>query len=156
MLNTIATCVTAVGVVIAILGLRASRRQRLRQFETFYVERYWKLMDGLSLPALRGQADGPITECDDRVALAYLHLCEDQLEVRSQGWISDSTWAAWREGMQQHLEKWPFKPIWQEISSAQQGQFELLREFSNNPSADPCKMNWPRRRLAGLGGSTSI
>jgi hypothetical protein len=55
--EAIATCVTAIGVMIALFGLRASQRQRLREFESFYVQRYWALMDGLSLPALRAREE---------------------------------------------------------------------------------------------------
>jgi hypothetical protein len=55
MIQDIATIVTAVGVFVAVLGLRAAQRQRMRQFETLYVQRYWSLMDGLSLDVLRGK-----------------------------------------------------------------------------------------------------
>ena len=50
-LQSIATLITAGGVLLAVLTLRASQRQRLRQFESFYVARYWHLMNGLPLAA---------------------------------------------------------------------------------------------------------
>lgn len=54
MVGDIALIVTAVGVVGGVLGLRQSYRERLRQFESRYVERYWQILDRLSLDALSG------------------------------------------------------------------------------------------------------
>jgi hypothetical protein len=43
--QAVASVVTAAGIVIAVIGLRQAQRQRLRQFESLYVKRYWDLMD---------------------------------------------------------------------------------------------------------------
>lgn len=54
---------TALGVLLGALSLRASQRQRLRHIESFYVERYWKIMDMPSLNAMRGEEyDHPLTD----------------------------------------------------------------------------------------------
>lgn len=154
MIQAIATCVTAAGVLIAVLGLRASQQQRLREFEAFYVQRYWGLMDGLSLPALRGESGGRVCPDDERVVWSYLRLCEDQLELRKAGWISDATWAAWLDGMRQQVRRWPFEPIWH--LAAQGPDFNLLKHTVVGGEDDPCKLGWWRRRIVGLGGSMPI
>jgi hypothetical protein len=48
--------VTAIGVLGVVLGLRQNYRERLRQFETRYVERYWSILDKLSIDALSGSS----------------------------------------------------------------------------------------------------
>lgn len=97
-MQTVATVITALGVLLAALALRASQRQRLRQFESVYVERYWRLMDGLSLAATRGESSLPHPG-DEKIARAYLRLCEDECELRAEGWIGDATWRIWAEGI---------------------------------------------------------
>lgn len=90
--------VAVIGVLGGLMGLRHSRRQRTRVFEQHFVDRYWRLMDQLSLRALRGSPDGEPDEQDERLVRAYFRLCEDELDLRSQGWVSDSTWAVWAQG----------------------------------------------------------
>lgn len=99
MLQTIATMITALGILLGVLTLRASQRQRLRQFEAMYVVRYWHLMDGLSLDAHKGVALQPVSLGDQKIARAYFRLCEDECELREAGWIGDATWRLWSGGM---------------------------------------------------------
>jgi hypothetical protein len=42
------------GVFIAVLAVRVSNLERRRQFETIFVQRYWSLIDCLSLDAQKG------------------------------------------------------------------------------------------------------
>jgi hypothetical protein len=53
MASDIALFITAIGVLGVVVGLRQSYLERLQQFEEKYVERYWKILDRLSLDALR-------------------------------------------------------------------------------------------------------
>src|ERR1700677_3846705 len=78
----IALIVTAIGVVGVVLGLRQNYRERLRQFESMYVERYWMILDRLSLDALSGLCPDIITEDDNKAIRSYILLCEDELEMR--------------------------------------------------------------------------
>jgi hypothetical protein len=73
MLQSISTLITAVGVLLGVVTLRASQRQRLRQFECFYIARYWDLMDELSLKALKGVGQSVEPE-DEKVVRAYIRL----------------------------------------------------------------------------------
>lgn len=49
---TVATLIGVVaaliGVPVAVLQLRAAGKQRRREFEYLFVQRYWKIMDDLS------------------------------------------------------------------------------------------------------------
>ena len=76
-----------------------------------YVQRYWCLMDKLSLSALRGTPSSEVDDEDEKVVRAYLRLCEDQLELRKQGWLTNATWCLWSAGMEQQLNRWPFRTV---------------------------------------------
>lgn len=54
MFADIASVATAIGIFVAVFAVRAANLQRRRQFETVYVQRYWALIDKLSLEALNG------------------------------------------------------------------------------------------------------
>jgi hypothetical protein len=159
----IAATTTAIGVLIAVLVVRQNQRQRIRGFEDFYVQRYWDIMDRLSLDALHGRANLPLSENDEKAIFAYLLLCEDELDLRGLGWISDATWRIWADGMRTQLGRSPFKDVWQEVSSSLEerpagepvpiSNLDQLRTFTNTNGADPFGdgHQW-RRRWRGLRG----
>ena len=160
--TAIGVFVAAIGVLVAVRAVHAANLQRRRQFETIYVQRYWTLIDQLSLDAHKGRQPPPvevdglmatpwhsqINDTDQRVVRSYLRLCEDELELRQEGWISRETWAIWRTGIAAQLERWPFKPIWCEVDQ-QTGparpdpmvpeEFTLLRAFMTKDEKDPLK-----------------
>ena len=145
-IGTIATAVgvvlTAAGVLLALLSLRAARLQRRRQFEMIYVQRYWTLMDGLTVDALAGRRTSCLQPQDEKVALAYIRLCEDQLELRHAGWISDETWKIWSSGLQAQLtRRWPFNEVWGNVREVNEqlgehGELTLLIKYTRDPQ-DP-------------------
>ena len=71
-------------------------------------------MDNLSIDALRG-VGGPVADGDEKVVRSYIRLCEDECELRAAGWIGDSTWSIWSDGMTQQFERWPFDQVWGEV-----------------------------------------
>jgi hypothetical protein len=76
-------------------GLRQSYRERIRQFESMYVERYWKILDQLSLKAIKALPTGRIGRADEKAIRSYILLCEDELQMRKNGYVSDSAYYAW-------------------------------------------------------------
>ena len=168
-LAQLATIVTGLGVIFAVWQLREAKIQRLRQFEDFYIQRYWTLMDALSYPALRGMliappagsTDGPapdVEESDLRAAFAYLILCEDEAELRAAGWVTDATWRLWCTYIAGQVERYPFAVAWAEVrASVPDGtgrDFQHLRSIVHHASRggqyDPCRMSGPKRLLRGL------
>ncbi|GLZ51347.1 hypothetical protein Acsp07_09640 [Actinomycetospora sp. NBRC 106378] len=158
MIQNISAVVTAVGVVLAALSIRAAQRQRLRSFEAFYVQRYWSLMDSMSLAALRLEADYKLRTRDEKAVRSYIRLCEDECELREKGWITDATWKIWADGMKVQLEREPFAQVWKDVC-AQQGayQYQLLQRLQKKdwqPTA--IRPSLPRRVRAGLTGSSGV
>lgn len=159
MASDIALIVTALGVIGVMFGLRQSYRERLRQFESLYVERYWKILDQLSLAAVKASCAASVSPEDEKAIRNYILLCEDELQMRQGGYISDSTYTVWADGMREQLGRQMFKEIWAEvIDEAKEHRtfpHEHLRKLLDEPDSgagDPLDMSLPRRRLRGLAG----
>ncbi|WP_449372015.1 hypothetical protein [Arthrobacter psychrolactophilus] len=102
MLNTVALwaqIITAAALIIALFQIVGDRTQRLRERENLYVQRYWQLLDAMS-PSLYEEGELALdSPTDRRACLSYLRLCEDQLNLRRSGFITDRTWKIWKDGM---------------------------------------------------------
>jgi hypothetical protein len=101
-----------------------------------FVDRYWTIMDRLSLEALKGDVVSELAREDVRHVWAYLRLCEDQLDLRGQGWVCDRTWRLWITGMQEQLRTPPYasvlgQVIEESIASDRPGgrHFETLQDL---------------------------
>ncbi|MFJ8045998.1 hypothetical protein ACIRBX_36350 [Kitasatospora sp. NPDC096147] len=155
MLADTAAIATVLAVIAAVLSLRQIQRQRIRAFEDFYVARYWKLMDDLSLPVLKATTTVTLTEADERVLRAYLILCEDELELRAAGWISDRTWRIWSAAMRQQFAWAPVSQVWDQVSAlAETGNgrpFRRITQFRTG-AHDPVELGRAHRALRGLRG----
>jgi hypothetical protein len=160
MIADVASIATAIGVLTAVGVLRQNQRQRVRQFEDMYVLRYWEIMDRLSLPALRGDSKDPLEPSDEKAVRAYFRLCEDELQLREDAWISDSTWEIWAAGIRQQMNSWPFREVWDAVTSSSTGSdadFTFLRRFmAASGVADPVKVGWYRRWVSGRTGRISV
>lgn len=132
---------TLIGVLAAVAQLTALRKQRRRDFEDFFVHRYWKIMDDLSLEGLmcKKPSGGQIRPEDEKAVIAFLRLSEDEADLRRNGWISASTWRLWWEGIIAQLHRWPFDEVWTKVcaheddiqkessSAKRDDQFQTLR-----------------------------
>jgi hypothetical protein len=152
-LADIALIITAVGVLAAVFGLRQSNRERLRQFEAMYVQRYWSILDQLSLQALAGSAKDPPDEADVKAIRAYLFLCEDELEMRGRGYIADTTYQIWAEAAVAQLQQPMFRAVWEQVLKESTFPYEHLHSLCSQPeSYDPLALGFVRRWLRGLAG----
>jgi len=152
-LADIALIVTAAGVVAAVFGLRQSNRERLRQFEAMYVQRYWSILDQLSLGALSGSAEEDPSETDEKAIRAYLFLCEDELEMRAKGYIADTTYRIWADGALAQLKQPTFRAVWEQVLKEPTFPYEHLRALCSQPGPyDPLPTGFARRWLRGLAG----
>ena len=115
MVSDIALFITAIGVLGVVVGLRQNYLERLQQFEGKYVERYWKILDGLTLAALSASCPDVIVEADEKGIRSYILLCEDELEMRKNGYISDMTYDLWAESIKGQFKQEMFWKIWQRV-----------------------------------------
>ena len=156
MLQDVTAIITSIGVVFAALSIRANQRQRLRQFEAFYVKRYWTLMDGLSLDALKDDSSKGLHARDEKVIRAYIRLCEDECELREKGWIADATWSIWLDGMSAQFSRSPFDAVWKRVKK-DESQYKLLRLLEKSGwSSRAVRPSIGTRLRAGLVGTTGV
>lgn len=95
---------TAAAAIFAGFQLLAARTQRHRDFENLYVQRYWQILDRMP-DRLYLNHEIPAPDSDERrLAVAYLRLCEDEVDLRKQGYITDRTWAIWSDGILAQLQ----------------------------------------------------
>lgn len=157
MIADISLIVTAVGVLGAMVSLRQSYLERLRQFELKYIDRYWAIIDRLSPAALRASSGTP-TDQDEKAIWSYLYLCEDEIDMREHGYISDDTYLLWAEGIRTQLEQPMFKEIWGKVSdAAHRGEgehpFDNLQNLKSGKQPDPLSMGNFARFVRGLIGA---
>jgi hypothetical protein len=149
----IALIVTAIGVLAAVYSLRQSYRERLRQFEAMYVQRYWSILDQLSLDALSESSQDRIIDTDQKAIRSYLLLCEDELEMRKNGYIGDSTYRLWAAGIRDQVAQSMFGEVWDQVSIEPTFPYQHLKELLRpGEEYEPLKMHIMRRWLRGLAG----
>lgn len=134
------------------------------------MERYWSILDGLSLEALRA-SDKEASRDDERAIRRYFLLCEDELEMGGNGYISDSTYLEWADGIIQQLNQPMFAETWSKVSAElpagepEQVPYTNLRRLfqERDPRmADPAthyhriKLSGPARAIRGLKGIAGV
>jgi hypothetical protein len=169
LLNVISLIVAVCGLSGLLFSLRQSYRARLRQFEEKYVERYWSMLDRLSLEALSVSKQKPDRD-DEEAIRRYILLCEDELQMRKNGYISDSTYLEWADGMLDQFKQPMFRDVWGSILKEHPGQHgvfpyvNLRRLLETNAKeksdvlkeADPLHMRRPARMIRGLIGIAGV
>jgi hypothetical protein len=158
MIADIALCVTAAGVIAAVFGLRQSYRERLRQFEAMYVQRYWSIIDRLSLGALASATAAHPDDGDEKDIRAYLLLCEDELEMRARGYIADGTYWIWADGIRGQLRQPMFEGVWKEVGGESTFPYKHLAALCSQDEApyDPLDATWLQRWIRGLAGVKGV
>ncbi len=157
MVSEIALFITAAGVLGVAYGLRQGYRQRLRQFEAMYIQRYWSLLDRFSLELLIGSSAGQISTDDEKAIRSYFFLCEDELEMRAKKYIADSTYRTWVEGILEQLEQPMFKEVLTRLRKEDAFPYEyLINLLEQGKTYDPCGMSWLGRWLRGLAGPDGV
>ena len=92
----IISALTMLSIVFAVTQIVAQTRQMHRDFEALYVERYWALMDRRSGEFERG---GKPRKEDRLVIHQYLQLCEDEIDLRVEGRVTNDTWGFWERSI---------------------------------------------------------
>jgi len=156
MASYVALLIAAVGAVGAVFALRQNYRQRLHQIEAMYVQRFWVISDQFSLSAISKHAcHAQISETDEKAIRAYIRLCEDELEVRAEGWIGDTAYKIWRTAIRAQMSVPAFDQIWQRVSGEDGFLYQRLTRLldeGQGVSYDPCGMPTWSRWIHGLTG----
>ncbi|MFL4474503.1 hypothetical protein ACIPVK_10950 [Paeniglutamicibacter sp. MACA_103] len=130
---------------MVLLQLVGDRNARHRDFERMYVERYWSISARLPDSFMRGDTDFPLDEINARAFMDYLMLCEDELDMRQQGYISDKTWKIWSSAIGSAQSNEKLKVLMDQFPD---GRLDLLRNFDER--IDPLTRSLFRRWWEGL------
>ncbi|MBG6183059.1 hypothetical protein IWX65_001006 [Arthrobacter sp. CAN_A214] len=147
--NWVSLCIqalTASAIVFAALQFVGSQTQRHREFENLYVQRYWDLLDRMSFNLYMNKPLRLLSGSNKRVIHAYLRLCEDELDLREQGFITDRTWKVWSLGMRAQLKSEPYAAELQKLGL---DDLPALRQFLPT-GRDPLLWRWYKRWWSGL------
>lgn len=87
-MNIILLLIGFAGVLVAVLGVRSSRKQRRVDTGNLYLQRYWKIDDAL-LISPKGSPEHL------RHQHRYLRLSDDEFDAAEQQWIDQSQWIIW-------------------------------------------------------------
>ena len=157
MLSDIALFITAIGVLGVVYGLRQAYRQRLRQFEELYVQRYWALLDKFSLEVLKGSSIEQVDPDDEKAIRSYFFLCEDELEMPERKSISDSTYSTWVAAILEQVEQPMFREVLNRLRKEDAFPYEYLSQLlDEGKEYDPCHMPLLGRWLRGLAGLDGV
>lgn len=146
MIQNVASVVTCIAIVFVLFQLVGERKAGHRNFESLYVQRYWTIEDRISAQNVHSHPLEQTQQETKNARVAYLRLCEDQLELREKGYITDATWMVWSWGMKSQLPTSPYLALLDEMDSDELVQ---LREFIQHWE-DPLKKYLPARWWAGL------
>lgn len=93
---------------------------------------------------------GRTNKSNRQVVRAYLQLCEDQVDLRRLGRVTDSTWRFWRQAI---LDQCAERPYRVELSRSSPEMYSRLRDLiATGDNYDPLhRRHWGRWRR-GLAG----
>lgn len=148
--NVIAQFATMFAVVFAILQLIGARAAKHRDFENLYVQRYWNLMDGFRGNPWTAMSIRQLPRRDRSRVMAYLQLCEDELDLRRNGFVSTKTWGIWSDGMTSQCSLPAYADA---IRNLPKEELPALRIFLRTYD-DPLKMHPIRKWWTGIGNKS--
>ncbi|WP_431710465.1 hypothetical protein [Glutamicibacter uratoxydans] len=147
--STVATFLTTIGVLGIIWQIIGERRTRHREFENMYVSRYWSIANNLPRRFVCGHPDYEANEKEVVALTEYLLLCEDELDLRMRGFVTDQTWEIWAEGICAASSDKKLRELASTFPPGRLTNFKTLLE-SGSSSFDPLAWSKTKRWWNGL------
>lgn len=98
--TAVTSALALVGLLFVWLQLKAQKRQLIRDIENDYVQRYRQIRDNIDA-STAGSGE------ERRWRLAYVRLCEDQIDLANSTGVTPMTWHQWDAGMRAELDRFP-------------------------------------------------
>jgi hypothetical protein len=137
-ITSIASVVSAAGVLVAARQLSQSKRQARTDFEDRLASEYRQIALALPLTALLGE---PLTYVEHQRSLEhfyhYFDLCNEQVFLHQNQRVSSQTWLSWRDGIRSNMRRPAFAKAWQEIKRRSGSDFQELRELEASDYGGP-------------------
>ncbi|MDN5896920.1 MAG: hypothetical protein L0H93_23220 [Nocardioides sp.] len=141
----VVSLVTAGSIIFAAIQIVAQTRQMHREFEALYVQRYWSLMDQHSVGFRRGMKPN---KTDQLVLVQYLQLCEDEIDLRRLGRVTDDTWRYWEQSIRAQAMESAYRGA---LRGSARSDFPSLKKLLSSPNGyDPLIWSDVKKRWKGL------
>lgn len=141
-INLVASCTTAIGVIIAAVQIWLSRSQGVTTFEDGFAKEYRELARRIPPRAL---LDAILSEDEMKNHLDefwhYFDISNEQTFLRQIGRIRTETWIFWRDGIRSNFQKPAFKWAWEEVENMKTTEFSELRRLQKSDFKEDPK-NW--------------
>lgn len=140
-LDIAAKLATAVGIFLAFWQLRRTRHQTITSFEDQLAREYRQLARKIPVAALLGQElpEEAFEKVREEI-YNYIDLSNEQVFLRQNNRISETTWLNWCEGIQSNLSRPIFIRVWEEVKNAVPESFQELRRVEREQfESDPLK-----------------
>jgi hypothetical protein len=138
-ISAIATSVSALAVIFAMLQLRLTKRVSQLQFEDSLAKEYRELAGRIPPKALLG---GKLSREEYKRTydelFHYIDLSNEQCMLRSQGRVNRQVWKSWLQGIETNLKLQAFSQVWTDVKGRTEN-FRELRELEKDFSKDPFK-----------------
>ena len=142
---------TCLAIIVAIWQLLFHARQMHRDLEMHYVDQYWKIMHSTTTEWRLTYFIGNQVNIEDRRAIQdYLQLCEDEIELRANARVTDSTWHIWAGAISDMLSIPVFADA---LAASPNGLLGNLKQMMASPipkEYDPLAHSKVWRRIHGL------
>lgn len=150
-IDFVVSVVTGVGVLLIFLQIIGERSSRHREFENMYVQRYWAITERLPSDFVIGRTEYELNETQILAMRDYVSLCEDELDLRKRGFITDRTWSVWKTGIWAAIQD---PRILEVVATFGDNRLDLLRSMidRDQSSFDPIAMSRMSRWWKGLRG----
>lgn len=116
--TAVTSAMALVGLLFVWLQLKAQKRQLIRDIENDYVQRYWQIRDNIDASTFGGGGE------ERRWRLAYVRLCEDQIDLANAVGVTPTTWRQWDAGMRAELMRFE---IYRDVVKAHPDEFRGVR-----------------------------
>jgi hypothetical protein len=127
-IQVLASVATAAGVFIAGWQLSLAKQQATTAFEDQLSGQYRDIARRLPVQALLGE---PLDDASHALALPhfyhYFDLSNEQAYLHLRRRVRPQTWAEWKEGIEQNLQRPAFARAWTEVSRRAPESFNELR-----------------------------
>lgn len=136
-ISAIASSVSALAVILAMLQLRLAKRVSQLQFEDGLAKEYRELTNRLPIKILLGarlSRDAYKSTYD--TFFHYIDLSNEQCMLRSQGRVGRDVWKSWSEGIEGNLKLQAFSELRNDIKNRTES-FQELRELEKDFRKDP-------------------
>ena len=138
-INLIASIATALGIILAAIGLWLTKTQAVTSFEDNVSNEYRQIVKSIPVSALLGDELSDEEYAKSLNAIYnYIDFSNEQIYLRKEGRIRETTWNNWADGIETNLNRSAVKKAWGAIKEKSPNSFSELQKLEETSfKSDP-------------------